>query len=84
MPETQQRNINPAALPDFHTSSGDKVICPLPSVRVCSRGFPQMGGCYLLKYNGGDSGFKISVLYWCSLIIVSVIRGSSGTTFPRQ
>jgi hypothetical protein len=54
------------------------IICPLPSVRVRSRGFPQMGGCYLLKYNGGDSGFKISVLYWrCSLIRVSVIRGSS-------
>jgi hypothetical protein len=36
-----------------------------------------MGGCYLLKYNGGDSGIKISVLYWrCSLIRVSVIRGS--------
>jgi hypothetical protein len=54
------------------------VICPLPSVRVRSRGFPQMGGCYLLKYNGGDSGIKISVLYWrCSLIRVSVIRGYS-------
>ena len=37
-----------------------------------------MGGCYLLKYNGGDSGIKISVLYWrCSLISVSVIRGST-------
>jgi hypothetical protein len=35
-----------------------------------------MGGCYLLKYNGGDSGIKISVLYLrCSLIRVSVIRG---------
>jgi hypothetical protein len=52
------------------------VICPLPSVRVRSRGFPQMGGCYLFKYNGGDSVIKISVLYWrCSLITVSVIRG---------
>ena len=29
-----------------------------------------------MKYNGGDSGIKISVLYWrCSLIRVSVIRG---------
>ena len=54
------------------------VICPLPSVRVRSWGFPQMGGCYLLKYNGGDSGIKISVLYWrCSLSRVSVIRGSN-------
>jgi hypothetical protein len=26
MPETEQRNINPVALPDFHTSSGDKVL----------------------------------------------------------
>jgi hypothetical protein len=33
MPETEQRNINPAALPDFHTSCGDNVLfCPL-SVR---------------------------------------------------
>ena len=31
-----------------------------------------MGGCYLLKYNGGDSGIKISILYWRS-----VIRGST-------
>jgi hypothetical protein len=79
MPETEQRNINPAALPDFHTSSGDNILfCPFPSVRVRSRGFPQMGGCYLFKYNGGDSGIKISVLYWrCSLIRVSVIRGST-------
>ena len=31
-----------------------------------------------MKYNGGDSGIKISVLYWRrSLIRVSVIRGSS-------
>jgi hypothetical protein len=75
MPETEQRNINPAALPDFHTISGDNVLfCPLPTVRARSGGFPQMGGCYLLKYNGGDSGIKISVLYWrCSLISVSVI-----------
>jgi hypothetical protein len=37
-----------------------------------------MGGCYLLKYNGGDSGIKIFVLYWRrSLIRVSVIRGST-------
>jgi hypothetical protein len=65
MPETEQRNINLAALPDFHTSSGDNILfCPLPSVSVRSRGFPQMGGWYLLKYNGGDSGIKISVLYW--------------------
>jgi hypothetical protein len=79
MPETEQRNINLAALPDFHTSSADNVLfCPLPSVRVHSRGYPQMGGYYLLKYNGGDSGIKISVLYWrCSLITVSVIRGST-------
>jgi hypothetical protein len=34
----------------------------------------------LLKYNGGDSGIKISVLYWrCSLITVSVIRGFTVT-----
>jgi hypothetical protein len=57
------------------------VICPLPTVRVLTRGFPQMGGCYLLKYNGGDSGIKISVLYWrCSLIRGSVIRGGSNMT----
>jgi hypothetical protein len=38
-----------------------------------------MEGCYVLKYNGGDSGIKISVLYWrCSLIRVSVVRGSTG------
>jgi hypothetical protein len=31
-----------------------------------------------LKYHGGDSGIKISVLYWrCSLITVSVIRGAT-------
>jgi hypothetical protein len=54
------------------------LFCPLPSVRVRSRGFPQMGCCYLLKYNGGDSGIKISVFYWrCSLIRVSVIRVST-------
>jgi hypothetical protein len=81
MPETEWGNINTAALPDFHTCSGDNVllsvICPLPSVRVRSRGFSQMGGCYLLKYNGGDSGIKISVLYGrCSLIRVSASRGS--------
>jgi hypothetical protein len=30
MPETEQRNINTAALPDFHMSSGDNVLfCPL-------------------------------------------------------
>jgi hypothetical protein len=29
MSETEQRNINPAALPDFHTSSGDVLFCPL-------------------------------------------------------
>jgi hypothetical protein len=83
MPETEQRNINSTALPDFHTSSGDNVLfCPLPFVRVRSRGFPQMGGCYLLKYNGGDSGIKNSVLYWrCSLIRVSVIRGSTVSGF---
>jgi hypothetical protein len=54
------------------------LFCPLSSVRVRSRGFPQMGGCYLLKYNGGDSGIKIPVLYWrCPLIRVSIIRGST-------
>jgi hypothetical protein len=80
MPETEQRNINPAALPDFHTRSGHNVLfCPLPSVGVRSRGFPQMGGCCLLKYNGGDSGIKISVLYRrCPFIRVPVIRGSIG------
>jgi hypothetical protein len=32
----------------------------------------------MLKYNGGDSGINISVLYWrYSLIRVSVIRGST-------
>jgi hypothetical protein len=84
MPETEQRNINRAALPDLHTSSGDNVLfCPLPSVRVRSRGFPQMGGCCLLKYNGGNSGIKISVIYWrYSLIRVSVIRGSTGVWLP--
>jgi hypothetical protein len=52
------------------------VICQLPSVRVRSRVFPQMGGCYLLKHNRGVSGIQISVPYWrCSLISVSVIRG---------
>jgi hypothetical protein len=79
MPETEQSNINPAALPDFHTSSGDNVLfCPLSSVRVRSRGFLQMGGYYFLKHNGGDSVIKISVLCWrFSLIRVSVIRGST-------
>jgi hypothetical protein len=58
------------------------LFCPLSSVRVRSRGFPQMGGCYLLKYNGGDSGIKIPVLYWrCPLIRVSVIRGSTVFVF---
>jgi hypothetical protein len=33
-----------------------------------------------LKYNGGNSGIKISVFYWrCSLIRVSVIRGFTDT-----
>jgi hypothetical protein len=37
-----------------------------------------MGGCYFFKYNGGDSGIKISVFYWrCSLIRVPVITGSA-------
>jgi hypothetical protein len=37
-----------------------------------------MGGCYLLKFNGGDVGIRIPVLYWrCPLIRVSVIRGST-------
>jgi hypothetical protein len=37
-----------------------------------------MGGCCLLKYNGGDSEIKIAVLYSrCPLIRVSVNRGSS-------
>ena len=48
-----------------------------------------MGGCDLLKYNGGDSGIKISVLYWRrSVIRVSVIRGStvvsSVTEYPEM
>jgi hypothetical protein len=44
-----------------------------------------MGGCYLLKYNGGDSGIKISVLYLrCSLIRMSVIRGSTVVLFTFQ
>jgi hypothetical protein len=86
MPETEQRNMSPAALPDFHTSSGDNVLfCPLPCVRVRSLGFSQMGGCYLLKYNGGDSGIKISVLYWkCSLSRVSVIRGFTVLEWPLE
>jgi hypothetical protein len=54
------------------------VICQFSSVHVRSRGFPQMGGYYLLKSNGGDSGNRIFVLYWrCPLIRVSVIRGST-------
>jgi hypothetical protein len=37
-----------------------------------------MGGYYLLKSYGGDSGNRIFVLYWrCPLIRVSVIRGST-------
>jgi hypothetical protein len=82
MPETERRNINPAALPDFHTSCGDNVLfCPLPPVRVRSRGFPQMGVCYLLKYNVGDSGIKISVLYRrCSLLEVAGLREAVGCT----
>jgi hypothetical protein len=37
-----------------------------------------MGGYYLLKSNGGDSGNRIFVLYWkCPLIRVSVIKGST-------
>jgi hypothetical protein len=58
------------------------VICPLPFVRVRWRGFPEMRGCYLLKYNGGDSGINIFVLYWrCFLIRVCVIRGSTDIYF---
>jgi hypothetical protein len=39
MPEREQRNINPAALPDFHSSSGDNVLfCPL-SVRYLLSAF---------------------------------------------
>jgi hypothetical protein len=61
------------------------VICPLPSVRVRSRGFPHMGGYYLLKYNGGDSGIKISIHYWrCSLIRVSVIRGFTVSVYAHK
>jgi hypothetical protein len=59
------------------------IICPLFTARIHSRGFPQMGGSCLLKYNGGDSGIKIPVLYWrYSLIRVSVIRGS--TVLPMK
>jgi hypothetical protein len=78
MPE--QRNINPAALPDFHTSSGDNVsLCPL-SVRYPLSAFVhgdfRKWEVATVKYNGGDSGIKISVLIWkCPLIRVSVIRG---------
>jgi hypothetical protein len=37
-----------------------------------------MGGYYLLKYKGGDSGNRIFVLYWrCPLIRASVIGGST-------
>jgi hypothetical protein len=37
-----------------------------------------MGGYYLLKSYGGDSGNRIFVLYWrCPLIRMSVIRGST-------
>jgi hypothetical protein len=35
MPETEQRNINPAALPDIHRSPGDIVL----SVILCPRLF---------------------------------------------
>jgi hypothetical protein len=63
---------------DTNTRKPDSVyvlFCPLSSVRVRSRGFPQMGGYYLLKYNGGDLGIRIFVLYWrCLLIRVSVIK----------
>jgi hypothetical protein len=88
MPETEQRNINPAALPDFHTSSEDNVLfCPL-SVRyrlsaLVHGDFRKWEVATVLKYNGGDSGIKISVLYWrCSLIRVSVIRGSFVFFYP--
>jgi hypothetical protein len=37
-----------------------------------------MGGYYLLKSNGGDSGNRIFILNWrCPLIRVYVIRGST-------
>jgi hypothetical protein len=42
MPETEQRNINPAALPDFHMSSGDIVLsvtlCPLSFTGISANG----------------------------------------------
>jgi hypothetical protein len=81
MPETEQRNINPSALPDFYTCSGDNVLfCPL-SVRYPLSAFVhgdfrkwEVATCF----NIIDSGIKIFVLYWrCSLISVSVIRGST-------
>jgi hypothetical protein len=63
---------------DANTRKADSVyllFCPLSSVRVRSRGFLQIEGCYLLKYNGGDSGTKIHVLYWrCPLISVRNTR----------
>jgi hypothetical protein len=39
MPETEQRNINPAALPDFHTSSGDNIFfCPRSFTGISANG----------------------------------------------
>jgi hypothetical protein len=47
------------------------VVCPRSSTGISANG-------RLLKYNEGDSGIKIPVLYWrCSSIKVSVMRGSS-------
>jgi hypothetical protein len=49
------------------------VICPLPSVAFVHRDFRKWE---VAKYNGGDSGIKISVFYCrCSLIRVFIIRG---------
>jgi hypothetical protein len=70
---------------DANTRKADSVyvlFCPLsvsfPLSAFVHGGVPQMGGYYLLKSNGGDSGNRIFVLYWrCPLIRVSVITGST-------
>jgi hypothetical protein len=70
--DTEQSNRNRASLPGFHSSSEDHTTCIFPGVKRPER------RADLLKYNGGEAGIKIPVLYWrCPLIRASVIRGST-------
>ena len=65
---------------DANTRKADSVyvlFCYL-SVILCPHSFTEIFANGWLKYNGGDLGIKIPVIYWrCLLIRLSVMRGST-------